>query len=311
MIYPYKNGSQSAKLLSEALGVRRIKLEGSKFKGSESKIIINWGASSVSDEVKKCKIINEPEVVAMVSNKLKFFEAVKGNVNIPEFTTNKDEAKEWIDAGKIVVVREKLTGHSGEGIWLLEDIQMWEEYNHGLAKMYVKYVPKKDEFRVHVVGGNVIDIRRKALRNDVNKEHANWKVRNFDNGFIFAKEGFEAPNEVTEESIKAIEASGLDFGAVDVVWNNYQQKAYVLEINTAPGLEGSSVDNYAAAFEVFYKADEDRAKAWEEFKKPSKRKNITMNDVLVQQQFLNVNDFQPVAVDDAADVMPEGYAEQF
>ena len=37
---------------------------------------------------------------------------------------------------------------------------------------------------------------------------------------------------------------GLDFGAVDVLWNERQQKAYVCEVNTAPGLEGITLDNY-------------------------------------------------------------------
>lgn len=54
-----------------------------------------------------------------------------------------------------------------------------------------------------------------------------------------------------EQSKLAVKACGLDFGAVDIIWNNHYQKAYVLEINTAPGLEGSSVDNYRKAFEGY------------------------------------------------------------
>ena len=41
---------------------------------------------------------------------------------------------------------------------------------------------------------------------------------------------------------------GLDFGAVDVIWNEHESKAYVLEINTAPGLEGSTVEDYKEFF---------------------------------------------------------------
>jgi glutathione synthase/RimK-type ligase-like ATP-grasp enzyme len=43
-------------------------------------------------------------------------------------------------------------------------------------------------------------------------------------------------------------ASGLDFGAVDVIWNERQQRAYVLEINSAPGLEGTTIDDYVRYF---------------------------------------------------------------
>ena len=250
MIYPYKQGSNSAKLLGEALKFKRIRLEGSSFRGGKSKFVINWGASSVSDEVNKCIVLNEPEAVAVASNKRLFFEAVVGEVNIPEFTTDNTVAKSWIEEGKIVIVREKLTGHSAEGLVVLEDVDAWDTYNHNNSKLYVKYIPKKDEFRVHVVCGKVVDVRRKSLRSDFNAHYANWKVRNHANGFIFAKGGFEVPDKVLEESVKATMVCGLDFGAVDVVWNNFLQKAFVLEINTAPGLEGSTVDSYANGFKA-------------------------------------------------------------
>jgi D-alanine-D-alanine ligase-like ATP-grasp enzyme len=42
--------------------------------------------------------------------------------------------------------------------------------------------------------------------------------------------------------------TGLDFGAVDVIWNAQKEKPYVLEINTAPGLEGQTIADYAAFF---------------------------------------------------------------
>lgn len=42
--------------------------------------------------------------------------------------------------------------------------------------------------------------------------------------------------------------------------------AYVLEVNTAPGLEGSSIDMYASAFEQFYKKPKNiKPKSWSQF----------------------------------------------
>jgi D-alanine-D-alanine ligase-like ATP-grasp enzyme len=43
-------------------------------------------------------------------------------------------------------------------------------------------------------------------------------------------------------------ALGLDFGAADVLFNARRNQAYVLEVNTAPGLEGQTVNDYAEAF---------------------------------------------------------------
>jgi len=53
---------------------------------------------------------------------------------------------------------------------------------------------------------------------------------------------------VVEQASLAIAALGLDFGAVDIIWNNHYQLATVLEVNTAPGLEGQTITDYANYF---------------------------------------------------------------
>ncbi len=67
--------------------------------------------------------------------------------------------------------------------------------------------------------------------------------------FVFARGGVEAPEDVKTQAIEAIRALGLAFGAVDVIWNEKQQKAYVLEVNTAPGLCGQTLEDYANAMQ--------------------------------------------------------------
>jgi glutathione synthase/RimK-type ligase-like ATP-grasp enzyme len=250
-IYPYKQGSKSVALLSEELGAKVIRLENSKFKGSENKVVINWGNSMNNEELDKAMVLNKPANVAIASNKLSFFEAVKENVSIPPFTTDKSIADVWIAEGKKVVVREKLNGHSGEGIILIENTDSWEQYNHDRSKLYVMYIPKKDEYRVHVVNGEIVDLQRKAIHPDMNRERVNYSIRNRGNGFIFVREGVKesCPEDVVNQAVLAVKEIGLHFGAVDVIWNEYRKKAYVLEINTAPGLEGSTVKNYSKALE--------------------------------------------------------------
>lgn len=253
-LYQYKAGSRSALALATALGAKRIKLKGSKFKPNPRKTIINWGASEIPKEYLACSVLNQPSQVAMAANKLKAFECMlEAGVSVPEFSTDAEEvAVDNYDrkAGKTAwVARQKLSGHSGEGIVLIDGGS--DEIPE--AKLYVKYIPKKEEFRVHVFDGNVIDVQRKARSTAVPDDKVNWQVRNHSNGFIFARnEGAEPPKGVKEESIKAVEALGLDFGAVDVVYNEKQEKAYVLEVNTAPGLEGTTLDNYVEALHGRY-----------------------------------------------------------
>lgn len=148
-----------------------------------------------------------------------------------------------INDGKTVVCRTILNGHSGAGIVLASTEEELVD-----APLYTEYIPKKEEYRVHVFNGEVIHVSRKARRKDVPDENVNWKIRNHNNGFIFQHENFELPDECNVQALLAVKDLGLDFGAVDIIWNDKQQKAYVLEVNTAPGIEGKTLDAYVNAF---------------------------------------------------------------
>ena len=223
-LYSHNENSEGAKELARALGGKRIRHEGSTFKGSTKKVVINWGSSTVPDEVNKCRVLNPTEAVQRVSNKLRYFEAIRGtDVRVPEWTTDRDVAVGWVADNRVVVARTVLNGHSGNGIQFME------------------------QYRIHFVGENLIDIQRKALRSDVERDNANWRVRNLANGFVFVRNDVTPPADVIEQAQRAARHSGLDFGAIDLIYNEREDQAYVLEINTAPGLQGTTITNYATA----------------------------------------------------------------
>lgn len=248
-IYPYNQHSASAK----ALGFRRIKRENSRYRPRHTDVIINWGSTSVPDSVYRAgDVLNEPALVAQARDKALCFEALDHCVNIVPFTTNRHEAKQWLEAGERVFARTTLTGHSGAGIIDLygRDVEPPE------APLYTKYIKKRYEFRVHVCDWfpfriDGILVTQKVARPGV--EPANWRVRNHSNGFIFQEPNVPDAvlSAVTTEAYAAIEELKLHFGAVDIIWNDHQQRAYVLEVNTAPGLTGRTVDFYRNAFESY------------------------------------------------------------
>ncbi len=245
LIYAYKFASKSAKALSQALGARRIRTNSTTFIGRARKTVINWGCSELPPEVLKCNVLNNPEAVGLASNKLSFFNAmsVHEEVNTPPWATTAVEAQGWLEKSA-VVERHKLQGYSGEGIVIVERGGELSD-----APLYVKYIPKKEEYRVHVFKGQVLDVQRKARVIDTPDEEVNWKVRNLAGGFIFARNDDHTPSPlVLEQAVAAVNACGLDFGAVDIVWNDKQQRAYVLEVNTAPGLMGTTLEKYEEAF---------------------------------------------------------------
>ncbi len=245
-VLPYKQGSAGAKALATALGGKVLKLEGSKFIPKLGDVIINWGNTSVG----MAGVLNPSALLKKCSNKLEFFrrmEVMNLEEIIPQWWTKQGDIP---DDAFPIVCRTVLAGHSGDGIVIADSRD-----DLVAASLYVKYVKKKEEYRVHcgkkLVGGNyvnsVISLQRKARRTDC--ENPNWQVRNHSNGFIYVRNNVNPPASIEEVALRAFDATDLDFGAVDVIWNDKEKKAYVLEINTAPGLEGTTVTDYAAFFQ--------------------------------------------------------------
>jgi glutathione synthase/RimK-type ligase-like ATP-grasp enzyme len=249
-IYPYNPSSMTIKSLKQIfLQAKSIKMVGSNFKGSSSKKVINWGSSTSNPEVEKCQLLNHPDVVSFASNKLNFFKEVSGKVSAPEFTTDPQEAAEWLKGTGSVVCREKLTGHSGQGIILIDDEEVFSEYNHDKCKLYTRYIKKIDEFRVHMFCGKPILVQRKAISSRYPSHAVDTKIRTHSNGYIFAQNEDQSlyPKGLIDIAAEVISLLGLDFGAVDIIYNKYHDKLYVLEVNTAPGLCNSTLLTYAHA----------------------------------------------------------------
>jgi len=248
-VYPYKLGSRSAKALSVALGGKVLKHVGSKFRPRHGDVVVNWGASNVPD-FGPATTLNADVSVAQC--KLASFRALEeAEVSVPVFCTTIEDAKLMKFP---VVCRTKLRGHSGDGIVIADTAEELVP-----APLYTQYTKKKDEYRVHVTrkyAGHVdgepnflcdsFFIQRKARKLEV--ENPNWQVRNLAGGFVFVEvEADEVPEAVLSAAEDTIEALNLTFGGVDVMWNEREGKAYVLECNTACGLEERTAAHYSDA----------------------------------------------------------------
>lgn len=257
-IYPYNMRSSSVRSLRALLPEARIiKHDSSKFSGA-GRTVINWGASEVHPEVLYAqRIVNHPDYVGVATNKLKFFKRVaslkKDTPRIPEWTTDFPVVVKWVAEKNEVVGRLQLTASGGDGILFSSDVPV--ESLQG-CKLFTKYIKKKEEYRVHIAFGKVLFVQKKVLRKTddnnvpIDPKLVDWRVRNLANGFFFQKNDINPPEDVLEQAKRAIDVSKLDFGAVDVIWNEHDKQAFVLEINTAPGLEGTSVNAYADAFKA-------------------------------------------------------------
>lgn len=226
--------SKSAKILARGIGALRVH-PNKRYRQRNNDMVINWG-SSENPSWRRGKIYNKPESVSIACNKLRAFEEMNfAGVNTVPFTSDREEAMEW----NKVVVRHLLTSHSGGGIEICDP----EEDGLPYAPLYTKFIPKRHEYRVHVWGDGVLDVQEKRFRRDFDPEDRDIRVRNHQNGWVFCREDVNPPDEVLQQSIKAVKALDLDFGAVDIIVGR-DREVYVVEVNTACGLEGTTLEKY-------------------------------------------------------------------
>lgn len=248
IIFAYNPASQSLRLLRRELQQQKIPFlllsqqNSKKLSRRWVNIGLNWGKPKFY--IGTIPILNRVEVVSRAVNKLLTFQTLVDTISIPEFTTDINVAKEWLKKST-VVVRNTLTGHSGEGIVIVEPGEQLSE-----APLYVKYIPKKAEFRVHVFNGKVIDVQQKRRVQGFSGERQS-RIRNTSTGWVYCRQDIREPDSLREIALGAVTRLGLDFGAVDIIWNEKLNKCFVLEVNTAPGLEGTTVKSYANAIKEY------------------------------------------------------------
>lgn len=168
-------------------------------------------------------------------------------ISCPEYTTDKEVAREWLREESLVVCRTLLRSCEGKGIVLAST-----EEELVTAPLYTRYVPKKREYRVHVLHGNVIDVQEKRKKSGFSQDR-NTRIRNTANGYVFCREGLVEPTGIRELALSAVSALNYPLGAVDIVYNEHYNRLVVLEVNSNPGLEGTTLEKYASSIAAWYK----------------------------------------------------------
>lgn len=250
-ILPYRRGSVSARALSRATGILRTTGRG-PWHPKDYDIIINWGRHACQPQEGlygpfwsgRVRYYNYPHNVALAWDKRKTLELLAHNeVPTVPWTQDVQIATQWYMDGHIVVQRNTATGQGGAGIVVCDPTLTVNATapNHD-GVLWTKYFKRKQEFRVHVWGNDILDIQEKKRRKGSN---ADSKVRSYGNGWVFCREGVACPQAVSNAAVAAVSALGLDFGAVDIGWNQLKELPAVFEVNTAPGVEGTTLARYA------------------------------------------------------------------
>lgn len=177
-----------------------------------------------------------------VLTKIQQFQAfTRDGVNCPKWTTDASRLAEL--ESEVIFARTLVNSTGGRGI---------VEFTLGSdptprAPLYTAYVKKKAEYRVHVFNGEAIDIQQKKKKREFNADTRDTRVRNLANGYVYCRDGLVPPEGIQDLAIRAVAAVGYRYGAVDIIYNERNNQCYVLEVNSRPGLMGTTLERYSNA----------------------------------------------------------------
>lgn len=171
----------------------------------------------------------------------------ESQVAAPDFTTDRSMAVSWLRDGP-VVCRTLLRGSEGRGI-----VVAATEGEMVNAPLYTRYLKKRKEFRVHVLNGQVIDVQEKRKRRE-HTDDRDTRIRNTANGYVFCRNDMVEPTGLQSIAIAAVRSLGYSMGAVDVGFNERDNRCFVFEVNATPGMEGTTLQKYADAITEWYRS---------------------------------------------------------
>jgi len=143
---------------------------------------------------------------------------------------------------KFELIFKELNHSRGEGIFFINNHDDLIKVIDNGKKGYVEQVIGNDrEFRVHVCDGKAFYIDEKLPR----EEGHTAKIKNLANGYKYRnrKRTRPYPKTIRKEAIKAVQALGIEFGAVDVAIDS-DGNINVFEVNSAMGLRTKTAKLY-------------------------------------------------------------------
>lgn len=162
-------------------------------------------------------------------------------VSCPAWTTDRYRVGEL--GTKTIFARTLINSTGGKGIVEFDYV---DQASVPRAPLYTAYIPKKAEYRVHVFNGEVIDIQQKRKKRGFENER-DTRIRNLVNGYVYCRDGINPPGGIHDLAVRAVRSLGYLYGAVDIIHNEKKGQCYVLEVNSRPGLMGTTQDKYTQA----------------------------------------------------------------
>jgi glutathione synthase/RimK-type ligase-like ATP-grasp enzyme len=274
----------TGKALATALGIKG----GSKLPAKAPGIVIGWGAKTKdSVNLGKSSVLNHPDRIPDNRNKFKTLQKLAAaKVNVADICTAGDVSSTLKSGKKMQLPLVGRTNYhqGGKGFWLCMTHGQVADATKKGAQYFQNYIGIKDEYRLHIFGDKLIYAVKKVQRSNMNKafteqhaekikasaEKGKKKIDDDTMAYVLERVGkrvqpdadmivrsnmrgwkFSHVKSVSKDleavAVKALKAVGLEFGAVDCCTDE-DGKHWIIEINSGPGLQGTSFDTYVASF---------------------------------------------------------------
>lgn len=244
-IFYHGNSSVTGKELKRVLGIDG----GTEGPSSRPEKIIRWGNRGDSRFNASGAVLNTKSALSNAGNKQRALELMAGaHINVPPAVDR--------FAGELIIGRTD-SHMQGRGAFLITSQRDFDLAKNNLGcSHFMKYIPTKREYRVHVFKGEIIAKSEKRMTDHATSLH----IRNYETGWVFHYLDGISP-ELEHIAKMAVSCLGLDFGAVDII-ESINGNLYVLEVNSAPSLvkvvEGEETVEHMPAFNIYV----EKMRAW-------------------------------------------------
>jgi glutathione synthase/RimK-type ligase-like ATP-grasp enzyme len=210
--------------------------------------VICWGNKRPSGWREQAGIhyYNEPSAIVTNRNKMAALRSFQENgVRAPRIyeTANLPDRRD-----SYPLIGRRISHQGGEDAVICLDRTSAQRAIRDGSQFFLEYIPKDAEYRVNVFNGEIFMAYEKMLGPPETHNAMTDYVWSAGNGWLFSDENrTDVPAEAQELAIRAVEVSGLLFGAVDII-HGEDGHFYALEVNTAPSLIDRRVNLYAQKF---------------------------------------------------------------
>ena len=238
-----------------------VKILNRKYPKDPEYLCVNWGQTRPHPFNKD--VINNPLAVNYYSSKIRFYsliinhydDLITEDFKLLRLVKKKGVAEIFLNNGYNIFARQYTSSHGGKGITHHTPGDVLPEakyYTVGLPhETKAEYFNRYIECRAHVVTDpNGVFWCQKRKMSDTKMQEYGFTydpyIRSYKNGWVFSYDVDEAVDteSIEEHLVYFVKEFGLDFVAADLIFDKEEECWYLLEINTAPGLDKEKVFDF-------------------------------------------------------------------